>query len=100
MSVLLVTGEPDTSGSHMALELLDAGESVVVLDNLATGLAWAVPEDATFVEGDVADQSLVQRVIEARASMPSSISPARSWCLNRLQIHSATTSTIRSSRGR
>ena len=65
MSVL-VTGGAGYIGSHMALELLDAGESVVVLDNLSTGLAWAVPKEATFVEGDVADQSLVQRVVESR----------------------------------
>ena len=43
MSVL-VTGGAGYIGSHMALELLDAGEPVVVLDNLSTGLAWAVPE--------------------------------------------------------
>ncbi len=65
MSVL-VTGGAGYIGSHMALELLDAGELVVVLDNLSTGLAWAVPKEATFVEGDVADQSLVQRVIESQ----------------------------------
>ena len=43
MSVL-VTGGAGYIGSHMALELLDAGEPVVVLDNLSTGLAWAVPK--------------------------------------------------------
>ena len=37
MSVL-VTGGAGYIGSHMALELLDAGETVVVLDNLSTGL--------------------------------------------------------------
>jgi UDP-glucose 4-epimerase len=31
----------------------------VVLDNLSTGLRWAVPTDATFVEGDVGDSDLV-----------------------------------------
>ena len=42
MSVL-VTGGAGYIGSHMALELLGADEAVVVLDNLSTGLAWAVP---------------------------------------------------------
>jgi UDP-glucose 4-epimerase len=64
MSVL-VTGGAGYIGSHMALELLDAGEQVVVLDNLSTGLAWALPKGATLVEGDVGDQSLVQRVLES-----------------------------------
>jgi UDP-glucose 4-epimerase len=64
MSVL-VTGGAGYIGSHMALELLDAGEPVVVLDNLSTGLAWAVPKGAAFVEGDVSDQGLVQRLTES-----------------------------------
>ena len=64
MSVL-VTGGAGYIGSHMALELLDAGEAVVVLDNLSTGLAWAVPKGATLVVGDVGDQALVRRVVES-----------------------------------
>jgi UDP-glucose 4-epimerase len=64
MSVL-VTGGAGYIGSHMAFELLDAGEEVVVLDNLSTGLAWAVPRSAAFVEGDVGDQALLKRVIES-----------------------------------
>ena len=45
MSVL-VTGGAGYIGGHMALGLLDAGETVVVLDNLSTGFAWAVPDAA------------------------------------------------------
>ncbi len=63
---VLVTGGAGYIGSHMALELLDAGEKVVVLDNLSTGLKWAVPKRAAFVEGDVGDQSLVQGVIQSQ----------------------------------
>jgi len=65
MSVL-VTGGAGYIGSHMALELIDAGEPVVVLDNLSTGLAWAVPKNAALVEGDIGDQGLVKRLIETR----------------------------------
>ncbi len=64
MSVL-VTGGAGYIGSHMALELLGADEAVVVLDNLSTGLTWAVPKSATLVVGDVGDQPLVQRVVES-----------------------------------
>jgi UDP-glucose 4-epimerase len=62
MSVL-VTGGAGYIGSHMVLELLDAGESVVVVDNLTTGFRWAVPPDAKLVVGDAGDQELVQTVI-------------------------------------
>ena len=68
MSVL-VTGGAGYIGSHMALELLDAGEAVVVLDNLSTGLAWAVPEGRHPRRGDVGDQGLVR----ARCSRASGV---------------------------
>ena len=58
MSVL-VTGGAGYIGSHMALQLLDAGEDVFVLDNLSTGFRWAVPNGAQFLEGDVGDVDLV-----------------------------------------
>ena len=62
MSVL-VTGGAGYIGGHMALGLLDAGETVVVLDNLSTGFAWAVPEGAKLVVGDTGDKDLVERLI-------------------------------------
>ncbi len=60
---ILVTGGAGYIGSHAVLALLDAGWPVVVLDNLVTGFRWAVPEAATFVEGDIADGDLVAGVI-------------------------------------
>ena len=62
-SAVLVTGGAGYIGSHAALALLDAGRPVVVLDDLSTGFRWAAPEGAVFVEGDVADQRLVSRLI-------------------------------------
>ena len=59
----LITGGAGYIGSHMTLELLDAGEDVVVLDDLSTGFAWAVPNGAKFVEGDVGDQELIKRLL-------------------------------------
>jgi len=60
----LITGGAGYIGSHMALALIDAGEVVVVVDNLSTGLRWAVPADAKFVEGDVGDSGLIKRLVE------------------------------------
>ncbi|MBJ6126479.1 UDP-glucose 4-epimerase GalE [Microvirga splendida] len=61
---VLVTGGAGYIGSHMVLELLDAGEMVVVLDNLSTGFRWAVPQEATFIAGDVSDAGLVSGIID------------------------------------
>ncbi len=60
---VLVTGGAGYIGSHMVLELVDAGERVVVLDNLSTGFAWAVAEGAPLIVGDTGDQALVARLI-------------------------------------
>jgi UDP-glucose 4-epimerase len=62
MSVL-VTGGAGYIGSHMVWQLLDSGEDVVVLDNLSTGFAWAVPPEARLVTGDIGDEDLVGRLI-------------------------------------
>ena len=64
MSVL-VTGGAGYIGGHMTLGLLDAGERVVVLDNLSTGFAWAVPDGAKRVVGDTGDAELVARLLDA-----------------------------------
>ena len=62
MSVL-VTGGAGYIGGHMTLGLMDAGETVVVLDNLSTGFAWGVPDGAKLVVGDTGDADLVVRLI-------------------------------------
>ncbi|MFV0279257.1 MAG: UDP-glucose 4-epimerase GalE [Rhodoblastus sp.] len=60
---ILVTGGAGYIGSHMALELIDAGEKVVVLDNLSTGFRWAVPDKARLVVGDFGDDNLVTETL-------------------------------------
>jgi UDP-glucose 4-epimerase len=60
---ILVTGGAGYIGSHMVLALLDAGDNVVVVDNLSTGFRSAVPPPAILVEGNIGDQDLLRRVI-------------------------------------
>jgi len=66
MSVL-VTGGAGYIGSHMVLNLADAGETVVVLDNLVTGFDWAVDGRAIFESGNAGDIDLVRRLIDKHA---------------------------------
>lgn len=61
---VLVTGGAGYIGSHAVLALIDSGWQVVVIDNLVTGFEWAVPKEAVFAFGDIADQALVGRLIE------------------------------------
>ena len=60
---ILVTGGAGYIGSHMVHALLDAGESVMVLDNLSTGFEWAVPKGVSLVVGDTGDQGLAASII-------------------------------------
>ncbi len=60
---VLVTGGAGYIGSHMVYELADAGERVVVLDNLSTGFDWAVAKGVPLVVGETGDQALVARLI-------------------------------------
>ena len=60
---ILVTGGAGYIGSHMVLALVERGEEVVVLDNLSTGMWWAVQPEAKLVEGDIGDEALLDRVM-------------------------------------
>ncbi len=90
---ILVSGGAGYIGSHMVLELTDRGEDVVVLDDLSTGFWSAVPPEATFVQGDMGDQELVERTIAqhgiteiahfaARIVVPDSVSDPLGYYLN------------------
>ena len=60
---VLVSGGAGYIGSHMVHELADAGERVVVLDNLSTGFPWTVAKGVPFIIGDAGDQERVSRMI-------------------------------------
>src|SRR5712672_3467116 len=60
---VLVTGGAGYIGSHMVLALVEAGESVVVVDNLSTGFSGFLPEGVPLFIGDAGDENLVEGVI-------------------------------------
>lgn len=59
---ILVTGGAGYIGSIVVEQLVEAGESVVVFDNLYQGHRAAVHPKATFVQGDLADRAAVDAV--------------------------------------
>jgi len=61
---ILVTGGAGYIGSHMVHELVDAGEPVVVLDNLSTGFRFLVPSAVPFVAGSTGERALVAKTLQ------------------------------------
>ena len=82
---ILVSGGAGYIGSHVVLQLQEAGWQVIILDNLSTGFRNAVPEGAILVEGNTADKALVSQTLRqhkiksvmhfaARTIVPESVS--------------------------
>src|SRR5256886_16742878 len=65
LMTVLITGGAGYIGMHMVLALAEAGESVVVIDNLSTGFSTSLPEGVPLFIGDAADENLVEGVIAA-----------------------------------
>ena len=88
---LLVTGGAGYIGSVVAAQLLEAGHDVVVLDDLSTGHADAVPPGATFIKGTLRDCAAevladgVEGVLHfaAKSLVGESVAePAKYWSAN------------------
>lgn len=62
---VLVVGGAGYIGSVTAAHLLKAGHEVIVYDSLVRGYREAVPEEATFVEGDLGDRKALDAAFEA-----------------------------------
>lgn len=61
---ILVLGGAGYIGSHTVSELIDAGEQVVIIDNLETGHIEAVHPKARFYQGDIRDRNFLDSVFE------------------------------------
>lgn len=69
--MILVTGGAGYIGSHTCIELLDAGEEIIVLDNFSNSKPEAIDlikevsgKDFKFVEADLLDRDAVRKVFE------------------------------------
>ena len=63
MSKILVTGGAGYVGSHFVKRAVEQGNEVVVVDNLSTGHARAVPEGVAFYEVDVRDRAEMVKIL-------------------------------------
>jgi len=61
---IFVTGGAGYIGSIVAQELIQAGHEVVVFDSLIRGHRSALPQEATFVRGDLLDREALTRLFE------------------------------------
>src|ERR1700738_2687829 len=90
---VLVTGGAGYIGSHMVHALAEAGEGVVVIDNLSTGFSAFLPEGVPLFIGDAADENLVEGVIAAHGVESIVHFAAPWWCRIRCAIRSPITAT-------
>ncbi len=89
---ILVTGGAGFIGSRIVAQLLEAGHTVTVLDNLTTGFKTNVPEAARLIEGDIRDAAAVHQAVEgqdavihlaAQALVPESVAdPQKAFDIN------------------
>ncbi|MGX9887205.1 UDP-glucose 4-epimerase GalE [Streptomyces sp. NPDC002276] len=59
----LITGGAGYIGAHVVRAMTEAGEQVVVYDDLSTGIAARVPDDVPVVLGSTLDAELVARTL-------------------------------------
>lgn len=70
---ILVLGGAGYIGSHTVYELIDAGNEVVIIDNLETGHMKAVHPQAKFYKGDLRDRSFVDSVLDTEKNIDAVI---------------------------
>ncbi|MFE5239740.1 MULTISPECIES: UDP-glucose 4-epimerase GalE [unclassified Streptomyces] len=59
----LITGGAGYIGAHVAKAMTAAGERVVVLDDISTGVEERLPEGITLVRGSASDRPVLDRVL-------------------------------------
>ncbi|MEU1776772.1 UDP-glucose 4-epimerase GalE [Streptomyces sp. NPDC012842] len=63
----LITGGAGYIGAHVAKAMTGAGERVVVLDDMTTGIAGRLPTEVTLVRGSASDRAVLDRVLAEHA---------------------------------
>jgi UDP-glucose 4-epimerase len=63
MTTWLITGGAGYIGAHVARAMAEAGERVVVFDDLSTGIAERLPQDIPLVKGSTLDRDALDAAI-------------------------------------
>ncbi|MFJ8922230.1 UDP-glucose 4-epimerase GalE [Streptomyces sp. NPDC102415] len=63
----LITGGAGYIGAHVAKAMTGAGEKVVVLDDISSGIEARLPADVTLVRGSASDREVLDRVLAEHA---------------------------------
>ena len=96
---ILVTGGAGFIGSHIVDALIQQGASLVLLDNVSTGMRENIHPEALFIEGDLLDHAVVDKALDGvdtvihlaarvaiRDSLPHFYEDARTNLLGTLQL--------------
>ena len=61
---ILITGGAGYIGSHVALNLIDAGYKVTIIDDLSTGNKNLIPNDAEFIKCNINELEKIESIIK------------------------------------
>ncbi len=61
---ILVTGGAGFIGSHIAEELSNTGNNVIILDDLSGGFIENIPSNTTFIKGSITNHKLINSIFE------------------------------------
>lgn len=84
---ILVLGGAGYIGSHTVYELIDAGNEVVIIDNLETGHIEAVHPEAKFYQGDLRNRDFVDSVLDQEKEIDAVIHFAANSLVGESMIH-------------
>ena len=82
-----VLGGAGYIGSHTVYELIDAGEEVVIIDNLETGHIEAVHPKAKFYKGDLRDKDFVDSVLDQEKDIDAVIHFAANYLVGESMVN-------------